>query len=70
MQGVGRDQLGTTERIKREREMHRMKLQVVEDLPKDVLICLLQVGRQAAVNGGPVLKAHVHSMQDYLVYAR
>lgn len=41
---LGNAPLTTRERIRRDRELHRLGLNLVERIPKDVLIDLVQVG--------------------------
>eukprot|EP00798_Chlamydomonas_sp_ICE-L_P019229 gene19229-25854_t len=42
MEGVGRAPLTSRERIRRDKELHRLKLHVVADMPRDVLADLVQ----------------------------
>lgn len=48
---LGNGPLTTRERIRRDRELHRLGLNLVERIPKDVLIDLVQVNPAAHSNG-------------------
>ena len=43
LEGVGRAPLTGRDRIRRDRDLHRLKLLVVADMPRDVLVDLVQV---------------------------
>ncbi len=59
---VHRSALTSRDRIKRDKEVHRLGLRAVEDLPRDVLVDLMQVGHtHTHARAGAHARTHTHT---------